>query len=597
MPAQFEMEKEELLRVLQQNQENMKSQQKVIEQLQLQIQQNLPNQSQTKASSQQITSDKNQNQNRLMSTQGQREIHVNTKKPPQEQTTLTELNMFNILHDENETDQIEEMPEANTQVSSNKRALSADSSLSESPVGKQQKKDESVKSTERAQSTQQVVSSLPHRLKPVKLRLVNKAANDKTSVFKTNKLALKQEVIKMKNLSISQAKEIKFVEFDSTHPNVVKIVTDNNDLHSILSKEWPADAFGGGAQLITSNTLKPKIDNSLELIIKGVDLEIVLENYTDQLAEQGIISATRLLKRAGDSAPSTVVKLKMENEEKYTQLANKHIQIDWFRFKTETHFRPVQCFKCQRFDHDQRNCRNEIACLRCGKAHHHSECKNDSQLCCVNCGGNHAAVSRSCRTMRQETRLQFAQKSQPAATVQLQNQNQNQSSGALKLQAGNKSSINHSRPVTFASALANNYPANRHNSNQHTPKHPNKISNTSNQPRPSTTTTTNNEPLLTRLSQLETKMHTIEKTLSQKIAEIEQFTSRFDTFFNYIATTQSWLETLSEKFESTLEKIVSHNNQNKVNTYTHIQPSKLLTSVTSTFQNTTPTSQASNVNV
>ena len=172
------------------------------------------------------------------------------------------------------------------------------------------------------------------------------------SIFKSNKQALKKEVVTMKQLSTAQSQLIKFIEFDtnSPHSNVVIIVTDDHDLHSLLLREWPADSFGGGAQMI-KQVQKERADTSLELIIRGVDLDIELDEYTDQLTKQGITSASRVVKKA-DNSHTSVVKLKVENKETYDRLANRHITIDCFRFKTETQFRPVQCYRCQKFYHD-----------------------------------------------------------------------------------------------------------------------------------------------------------------------------------------------------------------------------------------------------
>jgi hypothetical protein len=58
---------------------------------------------------------------------------------------------------------------------------------------------------------------------------------------------------------------------------------------------------------------------------------------------------------------------------------------------------PLQCKRCQRFGHTQRNCGYAPWCVACGKTHHSGECSTPKeQLKCCGCGGNHTANYRSC---------------------------------------------------------------------------------------------------------------------------------------------------------------------------------------------------------
>ncbi|XP_049794549.1 uncharacterized protein LOC126204189 [Schistocerca nitens] len=61
-----------------------------------------------------------------------------------------------------------------------------------------------------------------------------------------------------------------------------------------------------------------------------------------------------------------------------------------------------QCFKCQRVGHIAKVCRGTLACLKCAEAHDTRDCTKprDAAAKCVNCGGAHAANSRSCAYVR-----------------------------------------------------------------------------------------------------------------------------------------------------------------------------------------------------
>jgi hypothetical protein len=51
---------------------------------------------------------------------------------------------------------------------------------------------------------------------------------------------------------------------------------------------------------------------------------------------------------------------------------------------------PLQCKRCQRLGHTQRNCRYTPRCVACGEAHQSGGCSTPKeQLKCYGCGGNH----------------------------------------------------------------------------------------------------------------------------------------------------------------------------------------------------------------
>jgi len=58
---------------------------------------------------------------------------------------------------------------------------------------------------------------------------------------------------------------------------------------------------------------------------------------------------------------------------------------------------PLQCKRCQRFGHTQRNCGYAPRCVACGSYHLSGGCSTprDQPVCC-GCGGNHTASYRVC---------------------------------------------------------------------------------------------------------------------------------------------------------------------------------------------------------
>jgi hypothetical protein len=70
------------------------------------------------------------------------------------------------------------------------------------------------------------------------------------------------------------------------------------------------------------------------------------------------------------------------------------------RFQVVTYIAPkwpLQCKRCQRFGHTQRNCGYAPRCVACGDAHPSGTCATSKQqLKCSSCGGNHTANYRGC---------------------------------------------------------------------------------------------------------------------------------------------------------------------------------------------------------
>ncbi|XP_052738092.1 uncharacterized protein LOC128198176 [Bicyclus anynana] len=74
----------------------------------------------------------------------------------------------------------------------------------------------------------------------------------------------------------------------------------------------------------------------------------------------------------------------------------QYIYLDNWRYKVYTYIPPLmQCFKCMRFNHYGKICKNIQVCSRCAGEHHYKACTADT-LKCSNCGGAHLAISKTC---------------------------------------------------------------------------------------------------------------------------------------------------------------------------------------------------------
>jgi hypothetical protein len=76
-----------------------------------------------------------------------------------------------------------------------------------------------------------------------------------------------------------------------------------------------------------------------------------------------------------------------------TELCGLRVTVETFVAPKD----PLQCRRCQRFGHTQRNCGYAPRCVACGESHLSGECsKPQEQLKCCSCCGNHTANYRGC---------------------------------------------------------------------------------------------------------------------------------------------------------------------------------------------------------
>lgn len=62
----------------------------------------------------------------------------------------------------------------------------------------------------------------------------------------------------------------------------------------------------------------------------------------------------------------------------------KPFSIAWDMCNTYSYIRINRCFKCLGFNHQAKDCKNKIACSKCGGAHKVEDCSSD-EMACVNC--------------------------------------------------------------------------------------------------------------------------------------------------------------------------------------------------------------------
>ncbi|KAH9639657.1 hypothetical protein HF086_017651 [Spodoptera exigua] len=92
----------------------------------------------------------------------------------------------------------------------------------------------------------------------------------------------------------------------------------------------------------------------------------------------------------------------------------QYAYIKLFRYEIKLYIPPLlQCCKCLKFNHSAKSCRSEQNCSSCAGRHSYKECDVE-EITCINCSGNHLAISRDCPIKKkkiEEKRAKFMQQS------------------------------------------------------------------------------------------------------------------------------------------------------------------------------------------
>ncbi|XP_067648828.1 uncharacterized protein [Haliotis asinina] len=123
------------------------------------------------------------------------------------------------------------------------------------------------------------------------------------------------------------------------------------------------------------------------------------EDIVTELKPQGVSSVKRFTRKDGDSIVNT-------NTYLFTFALTKtpsSIKAGYFNIGVDTYIpNPLRCFKCQRFGHGAKSCRNNQVCSRCSKQHDSTDCTDEIK--CANCSGPHMSSS-TCPSFVTQTQI------------------------------------------------------------------------------------------------------------------------------------------------------------------------------------------------
>ncbi len=227
---------------------------------------------------------------------------------------------------------------------------------------------------------------------------------------------------KMNELKISKLLKQYFPKAEINQLKILKdgvsfLVSPNNHESSLLlidDKNWPKEIKQKFMLKAPpkSNSKTADIIEEFAIIAKRIDTSITSDEIKSELEEQGFKSITRIERffkiANGSSSPMPIIKIKLTCAQELNQLYNNGLRLGYAQFPTEApknSLHPIQCYKCNKFNHYAKSCPNQPVCrfcgtTTCGSLHENGktcDIKNDrTKYKCANCGDNHSAAYRGC---------------------------------------------------------------------------------------------------------------------------------------------------------------------------------------------------------
>jgi hypothetical protein len=147
---------------------------------------------------------------------------------------------------------------------------------------------------------------------------------------------------------------------------------------------------------MSERVVREKLE-SLNIIVKGV-IQLRSGRRDQETAKDRLTTPHFIVSVAREPEVSKVRSI--------TQLCGLQVTVETYMATKG----PLQCKRCQRFGHTQRNCEYASPCVACGGSHLYGGCLTPrGQPQCCSCGGNHTANYRGC-VKWEESKAAFAKR-------------------------------------------------------------------------------------------------------------------------------------------------------------------------------------------
>ena len=125
-----------------------------------------------------------------------------------------------------------------------------------------------------------------------------------------------------------------------------------------------------------------------------------IEEIKRGLKKQGVTEVKRVLIKKEGKTNTYIMQFK-------TPKIPEKIKVGYTKERVEQYIpNPLRCYKCQKYGHNEDNCRAREVCGKCGQLNpdrHINDCQFPCK--CENCDGDHPEYARSCESWRQEKEI------------------------------------------------------------------------------------------------------------------------------------------------------------------------------------------------
>ena len=207
-------------------------------------------------------------------------------------------------------------------------------------------------------------------------------------------------VIKLTNELMGKCGEIKFArEYDDG--NLLIGCSDETQ----MEKAKMLKMVGGKevmmvVQVGEHRVQRPKMSKG---VITGIAVEIEEEELKKSLVTPGIeVVSVKRMTKGPEKEKSESVLIEFKGEE-----IPGRVYVGCMSYYVREYIpKPMRCFKCQKFGHIAKFCKEKRRCARCSGDHEYGECEGKEKPKCCSCGGEHSVAFGGCPIMKKEVEIQ-----------------------------------------------------------------------------------------------------------------------------------------------------------------------------------------------
>lgn len=181
--------------------------------------------------------------------------------------------------------------------------------------------------------------------------------------------------------------------------NYIKFIFDNMD------DFYAAKSYCQNANQQFATTI-PKKDRPIKVVIRQLPIDTLVDDIKQDLCDQNFDcdSVAQLSRKDPQTSARVKLPLFLVTLPRHSNNNNSIYDLQYllsYRIKIEKYNPPkyLQCYKCQRLHHSQKQCSANPRCVKCALNHLSKECPGLGEAAnptCVNCGGPHTANYRGC---------------------------------------------------------------------------------------------------------------------------------------------------------------------------------------------------------